>query len=100
MMTEAIDIFCHCLPPAFCEAAHRHAIRPLHMLSRAQTIPVMVDLAARLALMDQFPGYRQVLSLASPPIELIAGPETTPEIARIANDALAALGTREPDRLP
>src|SRR5437773_2224563 len=99
MISEAIDIFCHCLPPAFCEAAHRHSSRPLHMLSRAQTIPVMVDLSARLAVMDRFPGYRQVVSLASPPIELIAGPETTPEIARIANDAMAAMVAQEQERI-
>ena len=36
---------------------------------------------ARLRLLDQFPGFVQVLSLANPPIELIAPPERSPGAA-------------------
>ena len=51
-------------------------------------------------LLDEFDGLQQVLSLANPPLELIAPPDQTPELARLANDALAELCRRHPDRFP
>lgn len=59
------------------------------MFQRAQKIEVMVDLAARLRMMDEFPGYRQVVSLSSPPIEALDAVDAA-TLARIANDGLAA----------
>ena len=50
--------------------------------------------------MDRFPGYQQVLSLASPTMEAHAGPELSPELARIGNDALAEMADAHPDRFP
>ena len=43
---------------------------------------------------------QHVLSLANPPIELIAPPDKTPELARFANDALAEICRKHPDRFP
>src|SRR4029453_2648255 len=63
-------------------------------------LPTLCDLDARLALLDQFAGLQQVLSLANPPLELIAPPDKTPELARIANDGLAELCRKHPDRFP
>ena len=97
---DCLDVFCHCLPPSFCQAANRVLTRPLLMFERAQTIPVMVDLEARLRVMDQFPGYRQILSLASPTIESLAQPQESPQLARIGNDALAKAVASHPDRFP
>ncbi len=51
-------------------------------------------------LLDPFGDYRQVLSLANPPIEHLAGPDRTPELARRANDGLAELCRKHPDRFP
>lgn len=70
------------------------------MFERAQKMPVMVDVLARLKMMDQFPGYRQILSLASPTIEAIAEPDESPELARIGNDALCRMAAGHPDRFP
>ncbi len=63
-------------------------------------LPTLWDLDARLRMMDEFPGLQQVLSLANPPIEALGGPDITPQIARIANDGLADLCSRHPDRFP
>jgi predicted TIM-barrel fold metal-dependent hydrolase len=41
-----------------------------------------------------------VLCLATPPLEAVAGPEHTPDLARLANDALAELVEQHPDRFP
>lgn len=99
-MERSIDVFCHCLPPAFCEAANRLLKKPLLMFERAQRMPVMVDTDARLQMMDEFPGYCQILSLASPTVEAIADPDQAPELARIGNDALCKMSAGDNDRFP
>jgi len=100
MEQTCIDLFCHCLPPRYCDAVNRSLTSPLWMFARAQEIPVMVDLEARLRVMDDFPGYRQVLSLASPTLEALAGPEQSPQLAQIGNDALAEMVAGHPERFP
>src|SRR5215470_10613046 len=60
----------------------------------------LVDVDARLRLLDQFGDLRQVISLANPPLELVATPAQSPELARAANDALAEVCRRHPDRFP
>jgi predicted TIM-barrel fold metal-dependent hydrolase len=95
-----IDIFCHWAPPDYGAAALQAAGRPLRMLERALAMPVMTDLDARRRLMDRFPGYRQVPCLVSPPLEALAGPEGAAELACRANDGMAAMAARHPDRFP
>jgi len=90
MPLESLDVFCHCLPPAYCEAVREVANRPLLMLERAQKIRVMVDLQTRLRMMDQFPGYRQLVSLASPPVEVLAA-ESSEKLAMVANNEMAKM---------
>ena len=50
--------------------------------------------------MDEFGDMQHVISLANPPLELIAGPDKTPELARLANDALAEVCRKHPERFP
>ena len=99
-MTNALDIFCHWAPRAYCEAALKAAARPPRMLERALAMPVMTDLDERRRLMDRFPGYRQVPCLVSPPLETLARPEQAAELARIANDGMAEMVARYPERFP
>ncbi|MGH7090596.1 MAG: amidohydrolase family protein, partial [Stellaceae bacterium] len=63
-------------------------------------LATLLDVEARLRLLGRFDGLQQVLSLANPPIEMMGPPERTPELARIANDGLAALVEKYPDRFP
>jgi predicted TIM-barrel fold metal-dependent hydrolase len=63
-------------------------------------LPALWDIDARLRLMDGFPDYQQVLSLANPPLELLAGPNRTPELAKFANDELAAVCAKHPALFP
>ncbi len=60
----------------------------------------MVDVEARLRLLDEFGEMQHVLSLANPPFELIAPPNVTPQLARIANNAFASLCGKYPDYFP
>jgi uncharacterized protein len=87
-----IDVFNHIFPVRFFEKMDEIAPGLEDMGKRVRNIPVLVDVDARLRMLEQFgDDYRQVLTLASPPIERIAGPDVSPELATIANDGLAEL---------
>ncbi len=100
MALDSIDCFNHCLPKAYIEACRSSMTESLIMFERAVGIPGMSDLEERIQIMDQFPGYRQILSIASPSPEAIAGPDASPELARIGNDALVEWRDLHPDRFP
>jgi predicted TIM-barrel fold metal-dependent hydrolase len=94
-----IDIFCHIFPKAFFDkmveiAPDKGAIK------RWLNIPILWNLDARMKMMDSFPGYQQVLTLSLPTIESLAGPDYSPELARIANDGMAEIVRKHPDRFP
>src|SRR6202051_1440417 len=52
----------------------------------------------RFRVMDEFGEYCQLLSLPAPPLEAMAGPEKSPAMAKVANDALADLFAKHPHR--
>jgi len=94
-----LDIFNHFMPKPFLDRLGD--LIPGHpVLNAFPRIRTLWDVDARLALLDEFDGLQQVLSLANPPIELIAPPERSPEVARMANDGLAAICQKHPDRFP
>jgi len=94
-----IDVFNHFMPAAYFERLRR--LVPEHAAATAfPRLRTLWDLDARLKLLDEFGDYAQVLSLANPPIELLGQPDATPELARMANDGLAELVHRHPERFP
>ena len=95
-----IDVFPHIFPRRFFDRMLEVAGGGLYMQKRMRGIPVLVDLEQRFRIMDRYEGYVQVLTLASPPIEALAGPDVTPELARLANDGMAELVANHPDRFP
>jgi predicted TIM-barrel fold metal-dependent hydrolase len=70
------------------------------MGKRVRGVPVLFDLDARFKVMDMFDDYAQIICLASPPIEALAGPEITPDLAKAANDGMAEYVAKYPDRFP
>jgi aminocarboxymuconate-semialdehyde decarboxylase len=104
-----IDAFCHILPPKYEETRWARAgskdfaaNSPAHIQfvrtgRKAPNYEGLTSLDARFRMMDEFPGYRQVISLAGPPPEHIA-PNASVELATIANDELAELVAKYPDR--
>ena len=70
------------------------------MIKRVTSIPMLHDIDARVRMMEQWPGYQQVLTLSNPPIETIAGPADTPALARLANDELRKICVARPDKFP
>jgi predicted TIM-barrel fold metal-dependent hydrolase len=95
-----IDIFNHILPQRFFGELLKVAPGLKDMGKRIRNIPALVDLEARFRVMDEFGDYCQVISLASPPIESFADAQTSPLLARIANDGMAELVDRYAGRFP
>jgi len=95
-----MDMFCHWLPRAYLDRIEQCLNGLPMMFQRAADVPVMVDLAARFRVMDQFPGYRQVPCMVSPNLEVFTDPDMGAELARAANDVSAELTGRHPDRFP
>jgi aminocarboxymuconate-semialdehyde decarboxylase len=95
-----IDVFPHVLPRRYFDRMLEVASPGMALQKRMSGIPALVDVDLRLRIMDRHEGYVQVLTLASPPIEIVAGPGQSPDLARLANDEMAALVARHPDRFP
>ena len=93
-----LDIFPHIFPRPFYERMLKISERAGYMQKRVREIPVLLDLELRFRIMDQFPGYQQVLTLAQPALEAAGNPQISPELARIANDGMAELVAKHPDR--
>lgn len=100
MNVRYLDIFNHCLPSAYVEACRSYMKQSLVMFERATRIPGMCDLEERIRIMNAFPGYQQILSLASPSPEAIAAPHESPELARVGNDSLAEWCQLHPEQFP
>jgi len=95
-----IDIFPHIYPQRYFDRVFSRSGPGLDMQNRFREIPVLTDLELRFRIMDQWGDYVQVLTLCSPPIEALGTPEETPELARLANDGMAELVEKYPDRFP
>src|SRR5262249_28928139 len=95
-----IDVFPHIMPRKFFDRMLAVAPPGLTLQKRMSGIPVLVDVEQRFRIMDRYEGYVQVLTLANPPLEVIGGPDVTPDLARLANDEMAALVSKHPDRFP
>lgn len=96
-----IDIFNHIWPKPYFEAVKRHVPKFLDMGKRVTGVPMLMDLDIRFRVMDAFGDYCQVLSLSSPPVEVLAStPADAALLARIANDTVAEICDRHPDRFP
>lgn len=87
-----IDVFNHILPRRYFDRMNEVAPGLEDIGKRVRNVPVLVDMDARLRMVEQFgDDYRQVLTVAAPPIEKLAGPDMSPELAAIANDEMAEL---------
>src|SRR5215216_3748328 len=95
-----IDIYCHIYPERFFAEMTKASPQLENLGKRLRTVKKLFDLDARFNEMDEFGDYRQVISLPNPPIEDIARPDVALALARIANDAMAELCARHPDRFP
>lgn len=96
-----IDIFPHFLPVKYKDALFKKANRRFYAANLDKVIlntPALFDLDTRLRLIEKHEGLQQVLTLAAPPIELVADPKDAAYLSKIANDELAELVAKYPDK--
>jgi len=95
-----IDVFTHIFPTAYVEAMQRVAPGFKDAGKRVRGVPMLADLDERFRVMDRFDDYEQILSIATPPIEAFASPADAVDLARRANDGMAELVSKYPNRFP
>ncbi len=91
-----IDIYSHILPEKYVKYFGQKASKVLNSVefrNRAVT-----DLNMRLSLMERHPDILQVLTIANPPLDTLVSPEGAAELARIANDEMAELLIKFPQK--
>jgi len=93
-----IDIFTHVMPIQYKEKLFKIAPPELDIIKNVGSTPTMFDLDHRFRIMDKFDGLMQVLTLSAPPIEQIADSKQAESLAKLANDGLAELVNKYPDR--
>ncbi len=99
-MSTKIDIYTHIFPDRFFQKMTKIAPNLGNIGQRLRSITKLFDLDARFKEMDDYGDYRQIISLPNPPIEDIANPDVGLQLARIANDAMAELCHKHPQRFP
>lgn len=97
-MHPKIDIFAHILPPKYRDAIFKQAPSGFPLRGVIEAIPTLSDLDHRFRIMDKYEGLVQVLTTTVPPVESIAEPKVANELARMANDEVAELVAKYPDR--
>jgi predicted TIM-barrel fold metal-dependent hydrolase len=100
-----IDAFAHILPRAYLDRLERQleqTMAPSQLNYYREGVftfdPVLTDLDARWRKIEPYGEYTQILALAVPPLEEVGPPEVAAEFARIANNEMAELVRRFPDR--
>jgi uncharacterized protein len=95
-----IDIFTHIYPKTFYDKLMKAAGDFKDVGKRSRGVPMLVDLDERFRVMDRYEDYQQVLSLPTPPVEAMMDRAQAIDLARVANDGMAELVRRYPDRFP
>ena len=96
-----VDIYAHVFPRRVIE--HLETVAPDlgFMKTRIPNVPQLFEFDQRFREMDEAAeDYVQIVSLASPPLEVLTTPEQGAELARIANDSMAEIVERHRDHFP
>lgn len=93
-----IDMNAHIMPQKYREALYKAAPGGFYIQDVVESLPTLFDLDRRFRIMDKFQGMMQVLTLSSPPVEVIHDPAVSLDLVRMANDEMADLVMKHPDR--
>jgi predicted TIM-barrel fold metal-dependent hydrolase len=86
------------MPQKYKEALLKKASKPSYYLDNTRSLPALSDLDIRFKTMDKYAGYRQVLSLGASPVEWVLSSKDAADLSRMANDEMAELVNKYPDR--
>ena len=95
-----IDIFNHIFPKSFFDKMVSISPNAKDINKRVRNIPCLVDLNERFRIMDRFKDYVQIICIPNPPIEALGSPPVSTDMAKLANDGMAELVKKYPDRFP
>ncbi len=95
-----IDIFTHILPIKYKETLYRENPQGFHLRNVIDSLPTLFDLDHRFRIMDKFEGLRHVITLSTPAVEHFTNPQQAIDLAMLANDEMAELVLKFPDRFP
>ncbi|HVN25010.1 MAG TPA: amidohydrolase family protein [Syntrophorhabdales bacterium] len=90
-----IDIFTHIVPPKYKTALAR--VAP-HLSDHVGRLPTLYDMDQRFRVMDNCPEVKQVLTMAMTATLIFDDPKSGAEFAKMANDEMAELANKHPDR--
>jgi len=93
-----IDVFAHILPPKYKDTYIEVGKLDAARQERIASLPTLHDMDERFRIMDKYEGYVQVLSLNYPPVELLGDPKKSVYLSKAANDEMAELVVKYPDR--
>ena len=95
--SEMIDIFTHISPVKYDEKLWMKARHTIHKEINS-AVPALVNLDKRFEIMDRYERYKQILTIVQPSLETVVGPEDSVNLSRLANDEMAELVLKYPDR--
>ena len=95
-----LDVFNHIYPRPYFDRMLAVAPEFKDIGKRMRGIPMLIDLDERFRVMDRFDDYQQILSIATPPIEVYSSGADSVDLAQLANDGMAELVAKYPDRFP
>ncbi len=93
-----IDIFPHIIPLKYKDALYKRLPGGFFGSKWIDSIPTLTNLDYRFKIMDKYEDLVQVLTLGNPPVEKVVGPKDAVELSKIANDEMAELVYKYPDR--
>ncbi len=100
-----VDAFAHILPRPYLDRLVQKlesSMAPARLRYYREGVfqfdPALTDLDARWRAVEPFGDYAQILVLAVPPLEEVGPPSVAAEFAGLANDEMATLVARHPDR--
>lgn len=91
-----IDAYAHIVPPRYGEALHK--VAPAMYENQVMVCPPLYDLDARFRIMDKYEPLRQVLTLGRIPVEHVASSAKAADLAKRADEEMAELIIKYPDR--
>ena len=91
-----IDAYTHFFPPKYFD--HLVGSNVPDIGKRMNGLPAIYDVDVRRRIVDSFPDYKQILSIALPPIGTYTPADKAEDAAKLANDGLKELCDKYPDQ--
>jgi predicted TIM-barrel fold metal-dependent hydrolase len=91
-----IDIYAHIMTEKYLKAYAKKA--PKLLDNPEAKSKAVTDLEFRVRLMDRYPDVTQVLTISNPPLDYYVTPAQAADLAKIANDELAEVVQKYPDK--